>query len=123
MIHSVAARYEFAKRYYGAREVIVVFLRLFVLAAKSFVLLVNTLTVYVLREVPATMVHFKAIVSLLAVLAAPILANPLTERDGGGCVPDHVAQGLVPIFQYFFVDIDPVLANKTLFNRGFPSLL
>lgn len=63
------------------------------------------------------MVHFKATISLLIVLATLILANPLTERDehdDNGCIPDHVAQDLVPIFQYFFVDIDPVLANKTL---------
>jgi hypothetical protein len=60
------------------------------------------------------MVHFKAIVSLLAALATLILANPLTERDNNACIPDHVAKDLVPIFEYFFVAIDPVLANKTL---------
>lgn len=60
------------------------------------------------------MIHFKAIVSLLTVLAAFILASPLTERDDDGCVPDHVAKDLVPTFQYFYTAIDPVLANKTL---------
>jgi hypothetical protein len=62
------------------------------------------------------MVQLRSLLSLLLLAASPIFANPDRDFDDGDddCVDGKTARDLVQKLQYFYVNMDPVLAEKTL---------